>query len=297
MGYQIELRHFFYFKTLAEELHFRKAAERLFISQPGLSRQIKQMEEILNTRLLDRNKKEVHLTKAGQYLKSELDILFDHVDQIQNKLQKMEEGKIASLKLGFIGSAVQTILPKLLKKIKELQPLIEINLNELSNENQIELLLKNELDFGFMRLQENPVGLSSKPIVTEKFMLVLPKKHPCNRGTETDLLDFREESFILFAKEYSNSYYDLIMSIFHSHGFRPKVSLRTVNALTIFRLVEEGQGIAIVPTSLNKGYVTNLDFIVLDNIPQQTTLFMVWNERSKNIAKALVLNTFDQIAH
>jgi len=296
MSYQIELRHFLYFKTLAEELHFRKAAERLFISQPGLSRQIKQMEEILNAKLLDRNKKEVHLTKAGQYLKSELDILFNHVDQIQNRLQKMEEGKIASLRFGFIGSAVQTILPKLLKKLKELQPLIEINLNELSNEKQIELLLKNELDFGFMRLTENPAGLSAISIVTEKFMLVLPKKHPCNRGPKTDLLDFKEESFILFAKEYSQSYYDLVMSIFQSHGFRPKVSLRTVNALTIFKLVEERQGIAIVPSSLNKGYVTNLDFVVLNKIPQQTTLFMVWNERTQNVAKTLLLDTFDKIA-
>lgn len=295
MDYQIELRHFCYFKTLAEELHFRKAAERLFISQPGLSRQIKQMEDILKVQLLERNKREVQLTAAGKYLKDEIDALFHHLDKIHDHLSEIADGKIASLKLGFIGSAVQTILPFLLKELKQQQPLIDVTLNELSNERQIELLLKDELDFGFMRIKETPLGLCSIPIFTEKFMLVLPKKHPKNKGAKTRLADFKEESFILFSKEYSHSYYELIMGIFHHHGFQPKVSLKTVNALTIFSMVEQEQGIAIVPISLQKGYRTNVDFVPLNKIPQQTTLYLVWNENSQNPGIPLLLDIFQKI--
>jgi DNA-binding transcriptional LysR family regulator len=109
MNYQIELRHLLYFKILAEELHFRKAAERLCISQPGLTRQIKQMEEIYHATLFERGKRFVALTPAGAYLKQEVDLLFTQIDNIQSQVEKIAEGKITSLKLGFIGSAVQTI--------------------------------------------------------------------------------------------------------------------------------------------------------------------------------------------
>src|SRR5690606_33111196 len=149
MNYQIELRHLHYFKVLAEELHFRKAAERLFIAQPGLSRQIKQLEEFYQTPLFIRDKRNVSLTNAGVYLKQEVDLLFNHLNSIKTQVEKIAEGKITSLKLGFIGSAVQAILPELLANLKHQQPLIDITLNELSNETQIEMLLKNELDFGF----------------------------------------------------------------------------------------------------------------------------------------------------
>ncbi|QES89114.1 LysR family transcriptional regulator [Rhizosphaericola mali] len=295
MDYQIELRHLKYFQILAEELHYRKAAERLFISQPGLSRQIKQMEELLNVKLFERSRREVQLTAAGKYLKLETDKMFLHFLEINSNLEKIAQGVIATLKLGFIGSAVQTILPQLLKKIKKQYPSVEITLSELSNEKQMELLLKNELDFGFARIKETPLGLKSLPIFTEKFMLVLPKNHPKYQGKKTKLLDFKEESFILFSKEYSHSYYDLIMSIFLQQGFQPKVSLRTVNALTIFTMVEQHQGIAIVPTSLQKGYVTNVEFVPLNNIPQQTTLFLVWKEKSNNPAIPILLSIFNNI--
>jgi len=95
MGYQLELRHFKYFIAVAEELHYRKAAERLFISQPGLSRQIKQMEEILNTQLFERSKKKVSLTPAGKYLKGELEFILNHLELTQKQLKRIADGTLA----------------------------------------------------------------------------------------------------------------------------------------------------------------------------------------------------------
>src|SRR5690606_33980437 len=282
MNYQIEFRHLHYFRVLAEELHFRKAAERLFISQPGLTRQIKQMEEIYRTPLFERDKRNVKLTEAGIFLKQEVDLVFNQLNNIRTQIEKIAEGKITNLKLGFIGSAVQTILPELLAKLKVKQPLIDISLQELSNEIQLEMLVRNELDFGFVRTANYPSQIQTYPILTENFALVVPKGHPITTRKKASLSDFKEESSILFSKQYSASYYDLVMSIFRDHQFEPKVALRTVNALSIFNLVSQGIGIAIVPSSLKKGYHADVEFIELTHIPQRTTLYLAWNKENRN---------------
>lgn len=295
MNYQIELRHLHYFHVLAEELHFRKAAERLFISQPGLTRQIKQMEEIYKTTLFERGKRTVKLTEAGQYLKQEVEMLFNQLNNMHTQVQKIGEGKITTLKLGFIGSAVQTILPELLVKLKAKQPLIDVTLNELSNEIQMEMLLKNELDFGFVRTESYPLDIATLPILTENFALVVPKNYLLSNKKKINLLDFKEESFILFSKQYSASYYDLVMSIFRDHQFEPKVALRTVNALSIFNLVSQGLGIAIVPSSLKKGYNADVDFIELTHIPQRTTLYLAWSQENRNPGIQLFIDILKDI--
>src|SRR5690606_13943278 len=119
-------------------------------------------------------------------------------------------------------------------------------------------------------------------ILTENFRLVVPKGHPITTRKKVSLSDFKDESFILFSKQYSASYYDLVMSIFRDHQFEPKVALRTVNALSIFNLVSQGLGIAIVPSSLKKGYNADVNFIELTQIPQRTTLYLAWNQNNKN---------------
>ncbi|WP_343565795.1 LysR family transcriptional regulator [Sphingobacterium sp.] len=290
MNYQIELRHLLYFKVLAEELHFRKAAERLFIAQPGLSRQIKQLEENYHVTLFERNKRNVSLTEAGSYLFDEVNELFRHLDQIETHLQSLANGKISTLKLGFIGSAVQTILPQLLVTLKQKQPDIELSLHELANETQLDLIQKKELDFGFVRLTETPIGLHSLPIHTEHFSLVLPNDHPLLIQKKPDLYQLKNESFILFSKNYSHSYYDLVMSIFQDHQFTPKVTLRTVNALTIFNMVAQGLGVAIVPASLKNGYQVDVGFLELDDLVQRTTLSLVWNAENRNPGIPFVLD-------
>lgn len=295
MSYQIEFRHLYYFKVLAEELHFRKAAERLFISQPGLTRQIKEMEMMYNAVLFDRSKRSVQLTEAGRYLFQEVDLLFSHLNNIRTQIEKIAEGKITSLRLGFIGSAVQTILPQLLVALKNEQPLMDVTLNELSNESQLEMISRNELDFGFVRIDAAPTGIKSLPILTEHFALVIPKNHPLKTKSNLQLTDFKEEPFILFSKAYSIAYYELVMSIFRDHDFVPNVTLRTVNALSIFNLVSQGLGVAIVPSSLKNGYSTDVDFIELENIRQRTTLALAWNQDNRNPGVPLLLKVVENL--
>lgn len=280
MGYQIELRHLRYFRVLASELHFGKAAQRLFISQPGLSRQIKQMEEIYGVPLLERGKRFVKLTAAGTYLKKEIDEIFLHIAKIELEVRTLGEFPITRLRLGFIGSAVQIVLSELLMTLKHDHPSIEVEIQEQSNILQIEMLLREEIDFGFLRIDTLPQGISAIPILTEHFCLVVPKSYPIQQYNFDTLADFKLEQFILFSKDYSQSYYDLIMSVFHSAGFLPRVALRTVNALTIFTLVQQGLGVAIVPASLKRGYNIDVNFIDLDMLEQRTTLYLAWNSKN-----------------
>lgn len=285
----MELRHLIYFQAVAEELNYRKAAERLFISQPGLSRQIRQLEELLGVQLFERDKKHVDLTAAGAYLKGEVDFVINHLESTKSQLKLIESGKVGELRIGFLGSASNRILPDLLTKLNSQQPLITTSLEELSNSVQVEMIQKDKLDLGFVRLASVPEDLEMKPILRDSFSLVVPKNHPIGKNDFQSVSQFQEQSFILFSSDYSNYYFEQIMSICRDSGFLPKIRHKSVHALTIFRLVENGLGVAIVPTSLKEGYDLNVRFMEIPGIPQFTELSVIWKPANRNPALKRVL--------
>ncbi|MFK7813604.1 MAG: LysR family transcriptional regulator [Maribacter sp.] len=282
MGYQLELRHFNYFMAVADELHYRKAAERLFISQPGLSRQIKQMEEILDAQLFIRSKKKVSLTPAGEYLKGELAFVLNHLEITQKQLKLINEGSSGELRIGFLGSAMQNVIPKLLLKLRDEYPSIKTSLDELSNRAQVDAVLKDKLDLGFVRLSRVPKQLEIQSVFEDTFSVVLPKNHPLNEKSFKGMKQLKNESFVLFSQDYSPLYYDKVMSICEDAGFTPKVSHRSVHAQTIFTLVENKLGVAIIPTSLQNGFKMNVKFIELKKIKQRAQLSVIWKNDNRN---------------
>lgn len=282
MSYQLELRHFNYFLAVAEELHFKKAAERLFISQPGLSRQIKQMEEILDTQLFVRDKKKVSLTDAGKYLKDEIEFILNHLELAKRHVKLVAQGKFGELNIGFLGSAMQTVIPDLLLKLKDEYPEINTSLEELSNRAQLNAVLKDGLDIGFVRMARVPKGVAIHPVFNDTFSVVVPANHNVTAASFNGMEQFKEENFILFSHNYSPLYYNTVMSICEDAGFTPKVSHKSVHAQTIFTLVENNLGIAIVPTSLQQGFKMNVKFIELKKIPQRAVLSVIWKEDNRN---------------
>ena len=284
MSYQLELRHFKYFLAVADELHYRKAAEKLFISQPGLSRQIKQMEEILDTQLFIRNKKKVALTPAGEFLKEELQLLLNHLDRTQKHLKFIEKGDLGEIRIGFLGSAMQKVVPELLLKLKESHSGIKTSLEELNNQAQVDAIHKDKLDLGFVRLARVPQDVSIQPIYEDTFSIVLPKDHPINEKQFKSIKQLSEEDFILFAQDYSPLYFATVMSICEDAGFTPNVSHKSVHAQTIFKLVENHLGIAIVPTALQYGFQMDVKFIELKKIKQKAILSVIWKTDNRNPA-------------
>ncbi|TDQ19414.1 LysR family transcriptional regulator [Algoriphagus boseongensis] len=286
----MELRHLSYFQAVAEELNFRKAAERLFISQPGLSRQIRQLEEILEVQLFERDQKHVELTRAGEYLKSEVDFVLNHLDTTRLQLKEIALGKVGELRIGFLGSASNKVLPDLLTRINASEPLITTSLEELSNQMQVEMIQKDKLDLGFVRLSSVPQDLKMKGVFRDTFSLVVPDNHPIGEKDFKSVGQFSEESFILFSSDYSNFYFEQIMSICRNSGFSPKIKHKSVHALTIFRLVENGLGVAIVPSSLKEGYDLKVRFMEIPGIPQFTELSVIWKPENRNPALNRVLS-------
>ncbi|MDP2043202.1 MAG: LysR family transcriptional regulator [Algoriphagus sp.] len=285
----MELRHLLYFQAVAEELNYRKAAERLYISQPGLSRQIKQLEELLGVQLFERDKKHVELTVAGVYFKDEVDFVINHLESAKNQLKLINSGKVGELRIGFLGSASNRVLPDLLTKLNSDQPLITTSLEELSNSAQVEMIQKDKLDMGFVRLASVPDDLVMKPVLRDSFSLVVPESHPIPVQDFKSISQFRDDSFILFSSDYSNYYYEQILSICKDSGFSPKIRHKSVHALTIFRLVENGLGVAIVPTSLKEGYDLKVRFMEIPGIAQFTELSVIWKPKNRNPALIKVL--------
>ncbi|WP_298318925.1 LysR family transcriptional regulator [uncultured Aquimarina sp.] len=284
MGYQLELRHFTYFLAVAEELHFRKAAERLFISQPGLSRQIKQMEEIIGAELFIRNKRNVSLTVAGEYLKKEIAYIFNHIDFTVKQTALIDQGSEGEIRIGFLGSAIQTVIPDLLVKVDKENPKIQFSLEEMSNYDQVKAIVSDQLDLGFVRLARVPDGVCIKAVQTDTFSLVLPKDHQLDEYNFKNVAQVSSEHFVLFSSDYSSIYYDKIMSICEDQGFTPIVSHKSVHAQTIFKLVESGLGVAIVPTSLQYGFDLDVKFLEIPKIPQRAELSVIWKEDNRNPA-------------
>lgn len=282
MSNQIEWRHLRYFLAVAHELHFRKAAEKLFISQPGLSRQIKQLEEQLGVKLFDRENKKVSLTPAGNFLKVEAAIHLKNIESVLKHTQLLDQGLEGEIKIAYVGSAMQNVIPELLIKARKKYPTIRFVLKEMDNTTQVEALLKNHIDLGFLRLNDVPQELIVDPVFKDTFSLVIPKKHPLKKKAFNSILQLKEESFILFEKSYSPAYYERVMSIFEDAGFSPKISHSTVHATTIFKLVENHFGISIIPTALTKGHKLKVRFIELKNINQRAILSVCYRKKNRN---------------
>jgi len=282
MNYQLELRHFRYFLAVAEELSFSKASAKLFISQPGLSKQIKLMEETLETPLFIRNKRNVKLTKAGEYLKGEIEFIYNHLETTKKNLKAIHEGNEGEIRIGFLGSAMQNTIPDLMVRLNKKHPGIKTTLEELSNKSQIKAILHDQLDLGFVRLARVPDGIQKHAVFKDSFSVVLPDNHKLNNSNFRNVGQLADENFILFSSDYSPYYYNKIMGICEDQGFNPKISHKSVHALTIFKLVENGLGVAIVPTTMQEGFNLKVKFLKIKNIEQSAELSVVWKNDNRN---------------
>ncbi|TKC08672.1 LysR family transcriptional regulator [Pedobacter frigoris] len=281
---QLELRQLNYFKVLAEELHYRKASEILFISQSALSQQIKHLEGILKVSLFERTNRKVLLSDAGRLFYKDILQVLNKVEIAATNIKLYTAGNTGQIGIGFVASAMASVLPGLLKQFNSDCPNIRFRLDELNNAEQLVALQNETLDLGFMRSNHLPDGFSSKRVYTETFSLVLPTNHPITNAEFSNIGQFREENFILFPNDQSQLYYQQIINLCADQGFAPKVAHRSIHAPTIFRLVENGMGLSVIPSSLASTENPNIRFIELKGIPQQTALYAVWKNLNGNPA-------------
>ncbi|MFC1563664.1 LysR substrate-binding domain-containing protein [candidate division KSB1 bacterium] len=281
----MELRHLKYFLVLSEELHFGRAAKKLFIAQPPLSRQIKNLEEELGVKLFERTKKYVRLTPYGEYLREESQKIFTHVEMIKNHLSLLNKGITGQITIGYIGSVMHSLLPQVLKILKVEYPNIHTILSEIGNDQQIEAIRAGNIDIGFMRTPFDTPDLKTETIYTETFSLVLPNNHPLTESKKICLKELADEPFISFTRSCGGGeMHNKIYRLCGREGFTPKTVHETSQTNSIIRLVESNLGYAIVPTSIKTGFNCNVSFFELDHYPERIDLLLGYNP--ENITSA-----------
>ena len=178
MNTDIELRHLRYFAAVAEELHFGRAAQRLHLAQPPLSQQIRRLEEILGYPLFERTSRSVSLTAAGQVFLERAQRTLRNVQRDLEETRSVGRGEVGSLHIGFVGSAMLTILPAIFRSYRESYPGVRLHLHESFTAKVIEELQNGTLDAGLLRDGDPVEGLVATTIYCEPFVAVLPSLHP-----------------------------------------------------------------------------------------------------------------------
>jgi DNA-binding transcriptional LysR family regulator len=229
------------------------------------------------------------LTSEGEYLQKEIELILKNLENTFSHAKLMSEGLQGTIRMGYVGSAMQIVIPELLVNLKNSLPKIRFTLKERDNSAQVRALKSGEIDLGFVRLNQVPTPLFLKPVLNDTFSLVLPATHSITQSNFNSISQLKKESFILFEEKYSSVYYQNVMSIFEEAEFSPNISHYTVHANTIFQLVEKGFGVSIVPTSLKNGYNMNIQFIELQEISQRAILSAVWNRENRNPALEKIL--------
>lgn len=281
----MEIRHLLYFKTVAEELNFTRAALRLFISQPPLSRQIKELEDELGVQLFLRTSKRVILTDAGKYFKDEVDALFARLEESRNIVKQIHLGESGDFRIGYISSVYQPYLAEVLKAMRNVFPYIKTSLYEVPTITQINGLEQGTLDAGILRAPVHSDKLEIQTLFFDPFMVVVPLSAGVFNSMAELAVFIRHSPFIFFSKEYSPHYNDKLIEICSRMGFMPDITHEANNVHSILQLVEGGLGVSILPLSLRHQYAyLNVSFIELDQIPVHTEVVLAYKRSNRNAA-------------
>lgn len=284
----MELRHLHYFIAVAEELHFSRAAERLRISQPPLSQQIRGLEDELGVKLFDRTKRQVHLTEAGKAFLERSYLVLAQLEQAVEVTQRIGRGEVGRLAIAFVGSATYTVLPDILSSFREQFPAVELRLHELTTAQQIQALHHKQVDVGIVRSAIIEPGLQVECILQESLVLALPTHHPLSAQTEVSLATLKGESFILFPAKMGPVFYEQILRFCQQAGFQPQVAQEAVQMQTIIGLVAAGLGIALVPACLQNFHRSGVLYRPLREQTPKTGLYLAWRQHDSSP----VLSTF-----
>ncbi|OKH33790.1 LysR family transcriptional regulator [Calothrix sp. HK-06] len=285
----MELRHLRYFVTVAEELHFGRAAEKLQMAQPPLSYQIRQLEEELGVELFHRTKRSVKLTEVGQLFLEEARQILTQANQAVQIVQRAYEGEVGRLILGFVGSATYSILPDALKAFRKRFPKVILSLHEMTTAEAVQALHDKRIHLGFVRPPVNDEELIMESVLKESFIAALPESHSLAKETKVSLKMLADEPFILSPRHLGSGFYDQIITICQKAGFSPQVAQEAVQMQTIVSLVAAELGVAIVPSSMQNLQRVGVIYKDLAEETLQVELAMIWrqNETSPILHKFL----------
>jgi DNA-binding transcriptional LysR family regulator len=281
----MEFRHLRYFLALAEELHFGRAAQRLAITQPPLSLNIQQLEASVGARLFERDSKGVRLTAAGTAFRRSAQALLAQAEEARLLARGIEAGAVGRLRVGFVGSVLFRGLPQWLARYQAGHPGIEVALSELNSQEQIDALMRDELDLGFVHTRRVPPELKTALLHTDVFMACVPAAHELAKRRKVSLLQLRDEPFVLFSRRASPDYYTRIVEMCGALGFYPNVRHEVRHWLSVVSLVAQGMGVSVVPAPLQQSGMAGAVFRPLLEDTPPSEVHCVWKDGADHPAR------------
>jgi DNA-binding transcriptional LysR family regulator len=244
----VELRHLRYFRAVAEELHFGRAAERLHIAQPPLSQQIRQLERELAVTLLIRNTRKVELTPAGKAYLNRAVAILDAVDDAGRQAQRIAEGAEGHLAIGCVGSATYSLLPRLVRALHEELPGVDVSVRgEMLAPAQISALLAGDIDLALLRPPIDEPGVIVETVRRDRLIAALPEGHSLAARAELTINDLGDQEFIVHAGHGRSVMNSVLMAMCADAGVVPRVRHEVEETSTMVTLVAAGLGVAVVP--------------------------------------------------
>jgi LysR family transcriptional regulator, benzoate and cis,cis-muconate-responsive activator of ben and cat genes len=293
----MELRHLRYFTTVAAEGSFSRAAEKLNIAQPPLSRQIQQLEEELGVRLLDRGRP-ITLTEPGRYLFEQGRQILQRIDDMRAMTKRIAKGLVLQFNIGFVASTLYDALPELIRRFRIIVPGVEVQLVELTTLEQVAALKDGRIDVGFGRLRFDDEMITRRIIREEKLCLAVPAGHAlCDAPGPLRLRNTAGEPVIIYPKTPRPSYADQVLGFYRDAGVEPTVGSEAKELQTALGLVASGGGICVVPASVKRLGRDDVRYLDLDEPTMITPIIMSVrrNDASRLLLQFLTLvQEFDQ---
>lgn len=274
----MELRQLRYFQAVAEDLSFSRAAKRLRVAQPALSRAIKQLEQTLGADVLERTRHHVRLTPAGAVLLREIAVLLQHLEEVTRRVRRTAAGEEGELRLGYIGPPTQPFLGGLLYEYRKRYPLVSIHLEERTPERVWEMVAKGRLSAALTRpvLAHEALGLRTIVLREERLGIVVPANHALAKRRAVPWTALAREPLIVLARREGMGLHDAVIAGCRHAGVTPRLAQTPSLIGTVMSYVEAGAGIGVV----TEGVVTPtpaLRFILLKPL-QRVPLVLVWQE-------------------
>lgn len=238
---------------VAEELHVGRAARRLHMSQPPLSRQIQQLEQRVDAKLFDRAGRRMSLTPAGVAFREDAERALKAVSRAAHHARQIDRGARGVVHVGFVSTLLYSLLPGLVRDFRAAHRDIEVELEELTADAQLQALAEGRADVGFMLCPAPVAGIELRRLYDEPLIVCLPEQHAlARRKTAVAVKALRNERFVMFPRHLSAGLHDRILGVAESAGFSMRVQQQAVQMQTIVGLVSAGMGAAIVPACMRR---------------------------------------------
>ena len=285
----MELRQLRYFVAVAEELHFRRAAARLHISQPPLSQQIRQLEDELGCQLLARTRRRVELTPAGRAFLRDARQLLSELDGAVQTARRIDAGQTGRLRVNFVGSALLSIVPGIVQRFRATAPDVEIELHERPTVEQLRLVSAGVVDVGLVRPPiEELAEVRAEVVLRERSVAVLPADHALAQLRRVSLQRLASEPLVLFPRDQAPGFHDLLMSSMATLGAHPHVIQYAPEMLTIIGLVAAGIGVSLAPASVTRLELEGVTYRPVTGAPQSELVAVTRADNESPLVRAFM---------